>query len=163
MIDLTPLPRAIAPRVLVARPYATSLRDRVSSVLTKIGLDIEGGELIPSGTPDDEAIEAIVASRCDVLLIPFNAHRGPDGNLLDGLTLCRRLTAHPQASSRPVLMPVSRMAAANLRLTSHAGEHASHNTELLDTQILVIEDDDVEEVETTKRIRDHLRTHGIRV
>ncbi len=150
-----------APRVLVARPYPTQLRARMFDVLRGIGLDMDSATIVPSGTSDEEAIATIVKTAPEVLLVPFNAHRDADGGMLDGLTLCGRLARHPDAPAMPVIMPVSRMAAANLRLSSSAGEHAELYAELLRTRILVFEDEQLDEPDAPRRVRTHLRQHGV--
>ena len=93
--------------------------------------------------------------------MPFHAHRDPHGERLDGLTFCGRLAQAAAVPPLPVLMPVSRMAAANLRLTSHSGEHADLYEELLRTRILVLEDEALDDPDTPARVLDHLRAHGV--
>lgn len=151
----------VAPQVVVVRPYTTRLRRRVWDMLRQAGLDMDEALQIPATTSDHEAVALVLETRPDALLVPFHAHRDPDGTPLDGLTFCRRLAQTPGARPLPVLMPVSRMAAANLRLSSHAGEHAALHTELLETRILVLEDEVLEDPDTPARVVDHLRAHGV--
>ncbi|MEM9455954.1 MAG: hypothetical protein AAGF11_17370 [Myxococcota bacterium] len=151
----------VAPTIVVVRPYTTRLRRRVWAMLRHAGLDMDQALQIPSTTPDEEAVAQIISARPDLLLVPFNAHRDPDGAPLDGLTFCRRFTQTPGTRPLPILMPVSRMAAANLRLSSHAEPHAKIYAELLQTRIMILEDDQLDDPKTPARVVDHLRAHGV--
>lgn len=151
----------VGPTIVVVRPYTTRLRRRVWAMLRQAGLDMDEALQIPSTTPDEEAVAQVINVKPDLLLVPFNAHRDPGGTPLDGLTFCRHLTQTPGTRPLPILMPVSRMAAANLRLSSHAKPHAELYAELLRTRILVLEDDDLEDPKTPARVVDHLRAHGV--
>lgn len=153
---------SIGPRVLVVRPYAARIRGRVFAVLRQAGLDVDHATTIPRGTPDADAIARIVQAQPDVLVVPFNAHRDPQGEALDGLTLCRRLFETPGAPEAPVLMAVTRMAAANLRLMASSGEHAAAHRELLEHRILVLSADEVDDAEAPARVVAHLRRAGVR-
>ncbi len=149
-------------RIVVVRPYRARMRSRVFAALEQAGLKMDGATEIPQGTPDDETRERIVQADPDVLLVPFHAHRDAQGNRLDGLTLCRLLHETATAPSAPVLMPVTRMAMASLRLMSVSGPHAALHRTLLDGKILTLADDEVDLAPTPARIMAHLRRHGVR-
>lgn len=151
------------PRVVVVRPYPTRLRDQMWDVLRGVGLAMDEAEIIPSGTTDQDAVAQVHALDPDILLVPFNAHRGPDGERVDGLSFCRRLAQATEGFRTPVVMPVSRMAMANLRLQSSSGEHAALIRELLDQRILAMEAEGLGEPDAQERVVMHLRRHGIRV
>ena len=105
-----------SPTMMVVRPYHSTMRTRVFALLESAGLCSAGAQRVEPGTPDDDALAAIVEARPDVLLIPFHAHRDQAGNRLDGLTLSGRLHLLPDAPQAPILMPITPMASASLRL-----------------------------------------------
>jgi len=150
-------------RVLIVRPYPTRMRTRVFTLLHSAMLDMNSGRQIPAGTSDADAIEGIMETKPDVLLVPFHAHRDAQGQRLDGLTLCGKLYGILGASPIPVLMPVTPMAGASLRLMTHTGKHADLYRDLLERHILLVPDGEVDEHETIPRVVAHLRRHGVRL
>lgn len=153
----------VTPRVMIVRPYSGRMRSRVSALLRQAGLPIDDATTIPRGTSDDDAIAQIMAARPNVLVVPFNAHRDDHGELLDGLTLCRRLAETPGAPEAPVLMAVTQMAAANLRLASSSGEHAEAHRALIEQRILVLVEDELDDADAAARVIAHLRRAGLRL
>ncbi|MEM7154341.1 MAG: hypothetical protein AAF799_15955 [Myxococcota bacterium] len=147
---------------MIVRPYLHRVRGRVFNLLHQAGIGTDGAAEVATGTSDEEAIAAVVAAQPDVLLIPFHAHHDEAGEQLDGLTLCRRLGEVGSVAGIPVLMPVTRMAAASLRLMSVTGEHASVHRELLTTRVLVLADEALDDPVTAARVLTHLRSHGVR-
>lgn len=152
----------VLPRVMLVRPYGARVRERVYSLLRRVGLPVDDGIRIPVGTPDAEAIAQIVQAQPEVLVVPFNAHRDSHGERLDGLTLCRLLAQTPDAPAAPVLMAVTQMSAANLQLMTSSGEHAAAHRELLAHRILVLTEDEVDDPDAPARVIAFLRRHGVR-
>lgn len=163
MVGFVSLVLGLGPRLMVVRPYLARVRTRVFALLRSAGLDPADALRVEMGPPDDEAIAAIIEADPDVLLVPFHAHRDAEGNRLDGLTLCGRLHETAGASLAPVLMPITPMASASLRLMAGSGERAALFTELLERRILVLPEDEVDEHETIPQVMAFLRRHGIRL
>lgn len=163
MVALMEAVGATGPRVMVVRPYLARVRTRVFALLEAVGLDPSVALQIDIGTPDDEAIAAIIEAKPDVLLVPFHAHRSPNGDRLDGLTLCGRLHQAEQTPGAPILMPITPMSAANLRLMTGSGDRAQLYRELLERRILVLPEDEVDDEETIPRVMAFLRRHGVRL
>ena len=147
---------------MIVRPYLPRVRGRVFELLHQTGIGTDGAPQVEAGTSDEVAIAAVVAAQPDVLLVPFHAHHDARGDRLDGLTLCRRLRDEGSVAGVPVLMPVTRMAAASLRLMSVTGKHASVHRELLQRRVLVLPDEQLDDPVTSGRVLAHLRSHGVR-
>ena len=93
--------------------------------------------LVEAGEGNDAAIALVEATRADVLLIPFHAHRSHTGELLDGLTLIQRIRAEvPIHATTPILCPISNVgvAAAGLMKSRLGGP-------FLQRVLLIYEDD----------------------
>ncbi|MCX4242847.1 PleD family two-component system response regulator [Paraliomyxa miuraensis] len=142
---------------MTVRPYWSRIRTRMVAMMDRAGLYVDEDLKVENGTPDEDAIQQILDTDPDVLLVPFNAHRDAEGKPLDGLTLCRRLSETTGARPLPVLMPVSSMGAAILRLMSTTGVHAAAYADLLADRILVLEEDTLDDPEVPARVVAHVR------
>ena len=137
-------------RTVVVRPYARSFRGEVFAALERAGCELVS--TVPAGTPDRAVVEHLATLDCDLLLMPFHAHRDEHGELVNGLEL---LLALREQGSRhaltPVLCPVSKvgLAAAGLITSRTGGE--------LPGPVLLVEEDDLEASRLEGQLRRFLR------
>lgn len=71
---------------------------------------------MPAGTPDADAIVTIRSHSARMLLMPFHGHRGPAGEILDGVKLLHALHATDASFPWRVVMPVRSTGAAAFHL-----------------------------------------------
>ncbi len=108
---------SIGASVLVVRPYADQVRERVYGLMSEAGCEMESAEVVPSGTPDAEALTRVRGSRAGVLLVPFHGHRDPSGKAVDGVHFIKALSVTEGGElRRRVVMPYSAFAAAAVEL-----------------------------------------------
>ena len=104
-------------RLLIVRPHKDQIRERVLTLLARLGIDTTDPVILPAGTSDEQAIRHIQRDPPSALLIPLHAHRDEQGRLLNGLELARRVDAEfPGLSAVPIFMPASPMGLATLEL-----------------------------------------------
>jgi hypothetical protein len=136
-------------RVLVVRPYGQRVRAKVFALLERAGLVLHPEDVIPEGTPDDEALRLAASARRRVLLVPFHGHRDTAGHSVDGLVFVRALVAAAPHRDLRVLMPVSSFGAAAVALAAEKGD--------VPACVLVLPEAELESPETLARVQDHLR------
>jgi serine/threonine protein kinase len=140
--------------VTAVRPYRDAIRERVFQQLERAGLVIEPESVIPVGTSDEDALDAVIASANDILLVPFHGHRDASGKRVDGLSFIELLDARVGGHFRwRVIMPASSFAAAAMSL---AMSNSSRLREELKRAIFVIHEEDLDGDDLFMRIGEHV-------
>lgn len=103
----------------IVRPYNTRIRDRVVSLLERVGCSFDEKHLVLAGTGDTEAIEQVVSMKNRLLLLPFHAHRDPQGQPIDGISFFEQLVADRERGWQ-ALMPTTDFGRAALGLRINA-------------------------------------------
>lgn len=138
-------------RVTVVRPYGAAIRRRVFALLTAVGWTVDDEDVIPPHTPDDVALERILASRSRALLVPFHGHRAFDGSIVDGLELLHKLRRARPGFPWRVVMPVSAFGRPALTLALEREPDPTFGG-----TVLYLEMEGLERPETLARLREHL-------
>lgn len=116
--------------------------------LAGAGLTIDPADVIPPGTSDDDALALLANRSTHVLLVPFHAHRDPDGEQINGLKLIQRLDKElPLLRKNPILMPCTRTAYLTVSAIL-SGPIAE--------RVLLISEDNLDDEALTDQIRDHV-------
>ena len=138
-------------RVLVVRPYGAAIRNRVFALLGTAGYRVAPEDVIPTGTPDAEAVRLVLASPLRTLLVPFHGHRDEHGANVDGAHFLGHLDQAAGSFRWRVLMPVSRFGGAGFTLAMES-EALAH----LRGAVLPLPLDDLDQPGLARRIARHL-------
>ncbi len=92
----------------VVRPYEDWMREKVFAFLDSIGYTLGKGWVVPTGTPDDDAVAWVERTPIDLLVLPYNKHRTvDDGPFVDGVGVALLLSEAFVARGIPVVMPTT--------------------------------------------------------
>lgn len=100
----------------IVRPYNAQIRERVTSLLKRVGCRFQDDHVIAVRTPDTVAVEQVVRLQNPTLLLPFHAHRDTLGQSVDGITFFEKLLARASAVPWRALMPITVFGRAALGL-----------------------------------------------
>jgi len=120
-------------------------------LLQALGWTVADEDVIPSGTPDDVAVERILGTRNRVLLVPFHGHRARDGETVDGLRLLQLVRRERPDFPWRVVMPVSAFGMPALTLARERGADRGFGD-----AIAYLELEALDRAETRARLREHL-------
>ncbi|MFK7998282.1 MAG: hypothetical protein AB8H86_01750 [Polyangiales bacterium] len=108
----------------IVRPYNIQIRQRVTSLLERVGCRFRDDHIIAVRTPDSVAVEQVVKIQNPTLLLPFHAHRDMLGQSVDGVTFFEKLIERAAHVPWRVLMPITvfGQAALGLRVSALPAE-----------------------------------------
>ena len=137
--------RSMTTKLLIVRPHVHSIRERVLKFLTSVGVDTRDPVVLPAGTPNKVVIDTIAAGSFGALLIPMHAHRSEQGDLLDGLSLARRIDAEAVQEGVPIFMPATAFGTSTLELALARGPESGGLSEHLRARLIPLPLDHLQE------------------
>jgi hypothetical protein len=138
---------------MAVRPYRERIRERVFTALQRAGCVIAPNDIVPAGTSDEDAVARVLGSTHRVLLVPFHAHKDPQGRPVDGMQFITRLEASAPSWRWRVVMPVSSVAAPAVSI---AMSSAAAGTPFARGDVLFMPEAELDDPALLTRIRRHL-------
>lgn len=146
-------------RIAVLRPYRRRIRERVFSLLSNAGFDMNGALIVPAGASDTEVIDALSHVQLDAILAPFHAHRDRQQQLLNGLDLLAAIHERRRdLRSLPVFMPISAMGMSSAGLMLSRPSEAGGLLPELRARILFMPEEELGHPSLPHRIAEHARS-----
>ena len=143
------------PLVTVVRPYAPRIRTRVFELMRRAGCTILPENVVPAGTSDAVAVQAVLERDNLVLLVPFHGHHDAQGNRVDGLGFLQQLDKSGRGEHQwRVIMPVSAFAVSAVTAILARGDVPDR----IRRWIMMITEDELDAPETADRIRAHVNS-----